>query len=113
MAGDGSQEIALDTFDTGFGKSQKNGDFRYPSSGQPSGDTLDQNFGAVLFFGIFFRGGFTLRGAYASLKFPCPKFSRPKLAEEGSKDKPRIQRTYHNFWPPALRAKRCVAPMPC
>ena len=54
----------------------------------------------------------TLRGAYASLEFLFPKFSRPKLAKEGSKDKPRIQRTYHNFGSIRPPSKRCVAPMP-
>ena len=53
----------------------------------------------------------TLRGAYAALKFPLPKFSRTKLAEEGSKDKPRIRPISHDFLPPALRPKRCVAPL--
>ena len=54
----------------------------------------------------------TLRGAHASLKFPFPKFSRTKLEEEGSKDKPRIQRTCHNFWPPALSHQLIEASAP-
>ena len=53
----------------------------------------------------------TLRGAYASLKVRYAKFSRPKLAKASPEGKPRIQPTCHNFGPPALRSKRCVAPM--
>jgi len=53
----------------------------------------------------------TLRSAPVSRKFPHPKFSRPKLAKASSKDKPRIRPTCHNFGPPALQSKRCVAPM--
>ena len=53
----------------------------------------------------------TPRGAYASLKIRYAKFSRPKLAKASPEGKPRIQPTCHNFGPPALRSKRCVAPM--
>ena len=55
----------------------------------------------------------TLRGAHSWLKCLYPKFSRPKWAGEGSDNKPRMQRTYHNFRPPAPRSQSCVAPMPC
>ena len=35
------------------------------------------------------------------------------MAEASSKDKPLMQRTGHNFGPPAPRSKRCVAPTLC
>ena len=53
----------------------------------------------------------TLRGAYASLKIRYAKFSRPKLGKASPEGTPRIQPTCHNFGPPALQSKRCVAPM--
>ena len=53
----------------------------------------------------------TLRGAYASLKIWYAKILRPKLAKASPESKPRIRPTCHNFGPPALRSKRCVAPM--
>ena len=63
----------------------------------------------------------TLRSAEASPNFSFPKFSRRNLGRrrfqrqtleaEGSNDKPRMKLPYHNFWPPASRVKRCVAPL--
>ena len=63
----------------------------------------------------------TLRSANASPNFSFPKlsrrnlggwrFQRQTLEEEGSNNKPRKKPTYH--WPPASRAKRCVAPLFC
>ena len=63
----------------------------------------------------------TLRSANASPNFLFPKFSRRNLGRrrfqrqtleaEGSNNKPRMKLPYHNFWPPASRVKRCVAPL--
>ena len=63
----------------------------------------------------------TLRSADALPKLSSPKFSRRNpggrrfhrqtLEEEGSNNKPRMKLPRHNFWPPATRAKRCVAPL--
>ena len=53
----------------------------------------------------------TLRGASASPNIRCAKFSRPELGKASPEGKPRIQPTCHNFGPPALQSKRCVAPM--